>query len=328
MTKKQFWNIICGLIVLVLIAILPLILSEVQLNMAVEIAFFALFAVSYNLLLGYGGVLSFGHAAYFGTGAYFMVFALKYIAGMPLLLALLIGGLGGGIGAVVAGFFCVRLSGAYFALLTLAFNQLFFAVALKWRSLTGGDDGIGLDRPDVHLPLLGKVDMFSTANVFYVTVMVVLICLAALWYFLRTPYGNTVACVKDNEERARFIGYNTFLSKLTLYTMAGFFAGIAGSLFAFFEEFVSLDTINITMSTEVLFMTFIGGIGSFWGPILGAGVFIYFTEWVSGITEHWEFFLGVLFVLLILYANKGLIGLVPSKIKGFWTENKQSGEQM
>ena len=179
MTKKQFWKIIGGLIVLVLIAILPLILSEVQLNMAVEIAFFALFAVSYNLLLGYGGILSFGHAAYFGTGAYFMVFALKYIAGMPLLLALLIGGLGGGIGAVVAGFFCVRLSGAYFALLTLAFNQLFFAVALKWRSLTGGDDGIGLDRPDVQLPLLGKLDMFSTANVFYVTIIVVLICLAA-----------------------------------------------------------------------------------------------------------------------------------------------------
>jgi branched-chain amino acid transport system permease protein len=327
MTKKQFWNIICGLIVLVLIAILPFILSELQLNMAVEIAFFALFAVSYNLLLGYGGVLSFGHAAYFGTGAYFMVFALKYIAGMPLLLALLIGGLGGGIGAMVVGFFCVRLSGAYFALLTLAFNQLFFAVALKWRSLTGGDDGIGLDRPDVQLPLLGKVDMFSTANVFYVTVIVVLICLAALWYFLRTPYGNTVACVKDNEERARFIGYNTFLSKLTLYTMAGFFAGIAGGLFAFFEEFVSLDTINITMSTEVLFMTFIGGTGSFWGPVLGAGVFIYFTEWVSDITEHWEFFLGLLFVFLILYANKGLIGLVPSKIKGFWLENKQSGEQ-
>jgi len=112
-----------------------------------------------------------------------------------------------------------------------------------------------------------------------------------------------------------------------LYTMAGFFAGIAGGLFAFFEEFVSLDTINITMSTEVLFMTFIGGTGSFWGPVLGAGVFIYFTEWVSDITEHWEFFLGLLFVLLILYANKGLIGLVPSKIKGFWLENKQSGGQ-
>jgi branched-chain amino acid transport system permease protein len=320
MTKKQYRNIICGLIILVLLAILPLVLSELQLNMAVEIAFFALFAVSYNLLLGYGGVLSFGHAAYFGTGAYFMVFALKYIAGMPLLVAILIGGLGGGIAAITAGFFCVRLSGAYFALLTLAFNQLFYAVALKWRSLTGGDDGIGLERPDIHIPMLGKLDMFSTASVFYVTVVVVLLCLAALWFFLRTPYGNTVACVKDNEERAKFIGYNTFLSRLTLFTMAGFFAGIAGALFALFEEFVSLDAIGLPMSTEVLFMTFIGGTGSFWGPILGAGVFIYFTEWVSGITEHWEFFLGLLFVLLILYANRGLIGLVPSKIKSVFAQ--------
>jgi branched-chain amino acid transport system permease protein len=327
MSKKQFPKIICGLMVLVLLAILPSILSELQLNMAVEIAFFALFAVSYNLLLGYGGVLSFGHAAYFGTGAYFMVFALKYIAGMPLLLALLIGGLAGGVGAVVVGFFCVRLSGAYFALLTLAFNQLFFAVALKWRNLTGGDDGIGLERPNMSLPLISELDMFSTANVFYLTVIVVLICLTALWHFLESPYGNTIACVKDNEERARFIGYNTFLSKLTLFTMAGFFAGIAGGLFALFEEFVSLDAVNIAMSTEVLFMTFIGGTGSFLGPVLGAGVFIYFTEWVSDITERWEFFLGLLFVLLILYANKGLVGLVPSKIKSFWLEDDSNGDQ-
>ncbi|MCK4793040.1 MAG: branched-chain amino acid ABC transporter permease, partial [Desulfobacteraceae bacterium] len=118
------------------------------------------------------------------------------------------------------------------------------------------------------------------------------------------------------------IGYNTFLSRLTLFTMAGFFAGIAGALFAFFQEFVSLDAIGLAMSTEVLFMAFIGGIGSFFGPILGAGVFIYFTQWVSSITEHWEFFLGVLFVLLILYANEGLIGLIPSKIKSIWVGNK------
>ena len=322
MTKKKYRNIICGLIILVLLAILPLVLSEFQLNMAVEIAYFALFAVSYNLLLGYGGLLSFGHAAYFGTGAYFMVFALKYVAGMPLLLSILIGGLAGGVMGVIVGFFCVRLSGAYFALLTLAFNQLVHAIALKWRSLTGGDDGIGLERPDMHFPLFGKLDMFSTTNVYYVTIFVVLICLGALWFFLRTPYGNTVACVKDNEERAKFIGYNTFLSRLTLFTMAGFFAGIAGALFAFFQEFVSLDAIGLAMSTEVLFMAFIGGIGSFFGPILGAGVFIYFTQWVSSITEHWEFFLGVLFVLLILYANEGLIGLIPSKIKSIWVGNK------
>jgi branched-chain amino acid transport system permease protein len=317
MTTNRFRNIFFGLIVLILLIILPFILSEVQLNMAIEIAVFGLFAVSYNLLLGYGGLLSFGHAAYFGTGAYFTVFACKYIAGMPLLLAILIGGLGGGIMAGMVGFFCVRLSGTYFALLTLAFNQLIYSIALKWRTLTGGDDGIGFDKPDIHLPLIGKLDMFSTPTVYYVTIIVVLISLALLWFFLRTPYGNTISCVKDNEERAQFIGYDVFRSKLTLFTMAGFFAGIAGSLFVVFAEFVSLDVIGLPLSTEILFMTFIGGTGSFLGPVLGAGVFIYFTEWVSSITEHWEFFLGLLFVILILYANKGLISLIPTRIKEF-----------
>ncbi|MBW1850608.1 MAG: branched-chain amino acid ABC transporter permease [Deltaproteobacteria bacterium] len=325
MTKRQYLNIIIGLIILVLLVILPRVLSEFQLNIAVEIAFFALFAMSYNLLLGYGGLLSFGHAAYFGTGAYFTVFACKFIAGMPLLLAILIGGLAGGIMAIMVGFFCVRLSGSYFALLTLAFNQLIYAIALKWRNLTGGDDGIGLDRPNIHIPLVGELDMFSTANVYYVTIIVVLICLSALWFFLKTPYGNSIACVKDNEERAKFVGYNTFLSKLTLFTMAGFFAGIAGALFAVFEEFVSLDAISLPMGTEALFMTIIGGTGSFLGPVLGAGVFIYFTEWVSDITEHWEFFLGLLFVLLILYANKGLISLIPAKLKEFWGKKAPVG---
>ncbi len=325
MNINRFRNTVFCLIVLILLIILPFILSEVQLNMAIEIAFFGLFAVSYNLLLGYGGLLSFGHAAYFGAGAYFTVFACKYIAGMPLLLAILIGGLGGAVMAVIVGFFCVRLSGSYFALLTLAFNQLIFSIALKWRSLTGGDDGIGFDKPDIHLPLIGKLDMFSTLNVYYVTLIIVLICLTLIWFFLRTPYGNTITCIRDNEERAQFIGYNVFRSKLTLFTMAGFFAGIAGSLFVVFAEFISLDAIGLPMSTEVLFMTFIGGTGSFLGPVLGAGVFIYFTEWVSDITEHWEFFLGLLFVILILYANKGLISLIPAKLKEFFGEKAPVG---
>lgn len=290
----------------------PFLLSEVTLNLVTEISFFALFAVSYNLLLGYAGLLSFGHAAFFGVGAYFTVFALKYIDGIPLLFAILIAGLAGASGGALVGFFCVRLHGAYFSLLTLAFNQFLFAVALKWRSLTGGDDGIGFSRPDLYLPLLGKIDMVSTVNVYYLTITLVLLCLISCRYFLRTPFGNTIRCVKENEERATFIGYNVFLSKLLVFTIAGFFAGIAGSLFAIFQEFVSLDTINLTMSTEVLFMTFIGGVGSFFGPVLGAAVYIYFIESVSRITTHWQFFLGLLFIFLILFAHKGLIGLVPS----------------
>ena len=159
MTKNTILKIGIGLVILVILAIFPFILSELQLNIVIEIAFFALFAVSYNLLFGYAGLLSFGHAAFFGIGAYFTVFALTYVAGMPLLLSILIGGLAGGLGGALIGFFCVRLSGAYFALLTLAFNQFIFAVAYKWRSLTGGADGIGLLKPDIHLPLFGKIDM-------------------------------------------------------------------------------------------------------------------------------------------------------------------------
>lgn len=324
MTHSLRKHVVAGILVLAALAVLPYLLTEVQLNMAIEIAFFSLFAVSYNLLLGYGGVLSFGHAAYFGTGAYFMVFALKYVAGMPILPAVLVSGVAAGLTAAIVGFFCVRLGGSYFALLTLAFNQLIYAIALKWRSLTGGDDGIGLDKHDMYLPFVGNLDTMSTFTVYYLTVIIVLISLWLIRFFLKTPYGNTVACVKDNEERAAFIGYNVFRSKLVLFTMAGFFAGIAGALFAFFEEFVSLDSINMAMSTEVLFMAFIGGTGSFLGPVLGAGVYIYFTEWVSDITEHWEFFLGLLFVLLILYANRGIIGLIPEKIKNFWSPRSAS----
>lgn len=311
MTKDISARIGIGLIVLAILAILPFILSEVQLNMAIEIAFFALFAVSYNLLFGYAGLLSFGHAAYFGIGAYFTVFAIEHF-GVPLLLSILIGGLAGALGGVVIGFFCVRLSGAYFALLTLAFNQFIFAVAYKWRTLTGGADGIGVIKPDVHLPLLGKIDMMMTANFYYITIIVVILVLIGCRYFLRTPFGNTIICVKENEERARFLGYNTFLSKLMLFTVAGLVAGIAGSLFALFEEFVSTDAIDLAMSIQVVFMTFIGGVGSFFGPILGAGVYIYFTEWISSITERWEFFLGLLFIFLILFAHRGLIGLIPT----------------
>jgi len=316
MTKNTILKIGIGLVILVILAIFPFILSELQLNIVIEIAFFALFAVSYNLLFGYAGLLSFGHAAFFGIGAYFTVFALKYVAGMPLLLSILIGGLAGGLGGALIGFFCVRLSGAYFALLTLAFNQFIFAVAYKWRSLTGGADGIGVPKPDIHLPLFGKIDMMMTANMYYVTIVVALLCLVACWYFLRTPFGNTIICVKENEERAKFIGYNTYFSKVAVFTVAGFVAGIGGSLFALFEEFVSTDAIDLAMSIQVVFMTFIGGVGSFFGPILGAAVYIYFTEWISSITARWEFFLGLLFIFLILFAHRGLIGLIPtSKIK-------------
>ena len=141
------------------LGILPYLIPVTHVNMVIEIAFFSLFAMSFNMLFGYGGMLSFGHSAYFGIGAYTVAISLKHFTGLPLLLTLLMGGIAGGLGGVLAGVFCVRLKGAYFALLTMAFNQFFFAIALKWRSLTGGDDGLSIKRPDLYLPGLGTFPM-------------------------------------------------------------------------------------------------------------------------------------------------------------------------
>jgi branched-chain amino acid transport system permease protein len=232
------------------------------------------------------------------------------VAGFPLLPALLLGGIAGGLGGLLAGFFCVRLKGAYFALLTMAFNQFFFAIALKWRSLTGGDDGMSLKKPDLYLPGLGSFPMTKVTHVYYLVVVIVLLCILIQWYLTRTPFGNAMRAVKENDERAGFVGYNVFLSRLSLYTVSAFFAGMAGSLFALFQGFVSTGCIDAASSMHVIFMTFIGGVGSFLGPVLGAGVYLYFTDWVSRITDRWEFVLGVLFILLVLYARTGLVGLI------------------
>ncbi|HTY26345.1 MAG TPA: branched-chain amino acid ABC transporter permease [Desulfomonilaceae bacterium] len=298
---------------LVGIGILPYLIPITQVNMVIEIAFFSLYAMSFNMLFGYGGMLSFGHSAYFGIGAYTVALLCKYFAGLPLLLILLLGGVAGAVGGLLAGFFCVRLKGAYFALLTMAFNQFFFAIALKWRSLTGGDDGLSIKRPDLCLPGLGSIPMNNAINVYYLVIAIVVLCILVQWYLTSTPFGNSALAIKENDERADFIGYDIFSVRLTLFTICSFFAGIAGSLFTLFQGIVSTSSIDTAMSMQVVFMTFIGGVGSFLGPILGAGVYLYFTDWVSRITDRWEFILGVLFILLVMYLRTGLVGLISNE---------------
>ena len=271
----------------------PRFLTIVQIRMVNEIAYFALFAVSFNLLFGYAGLLSFGHASYFGLGAYLTALSLKHVAGMPLVLSIVLGGIAAAIGGAVIGFFCVRRKGAYFALLTLAFNQFLWAIAWKWREVTGGEDGIGkiVPRKPLNLGIM-TLDPTQVEGMYYLTIVLVFICLVLGWYLTKTPFGNTVQAIKVNEERADFLGYNVNRAKLWIFTVAAFFAGIAGSLFALFQDFVAPSAISMAMSTEVLFMAFLGGTGSFFGPILGAAIFVYFTDWISSIAERWEFILG------------------------------------
>jgi branched-chain amino acid transport system permease protein len=305
-------------VAILLLFIAPRLLKVTQIRILNEIAYFSLFAVSFNLLFGYAGLLSFGQAAYYGLGAYTTAILLKRVAGTPLLLAIILGGIAGAIGGAVIGFFCVRRKGGYFVLLTLAFNQLLWAVAWKWRHVTGGDDGIGGFVPkNLHLGIM-TLDLTKTETVYYLTVAIVLILFFLAWYLTKTPFGNTIWTIKVNEERAAFLGYDVNFSKRLIFTIASFFAGIAGSLFAMFQDFVATNVVNLLLSTEVILMTILGGSGSFFGPILGAAVFLYFSDWLSSLTDRWEFFMGALFIIVVLYFHGGAIGLIPKRLKSFF----------
>lgn len=298
-------------ICLLLAAILPWILPPYQLRLVTEALIFSLYAVSYNLLLGYGGLLSFGHAMFFGVGAFATAVVINGLEGIPLFAAMAIAtGLTTLVGLMV-GLLLLRVSGTPFALLTLAFNALFFAIAVKWHTVTGGDDGLSVFPPAVNLGLF-SLDPSNGQQMYYLTLVVIGSAIAFCWHFTHTAMGQSVLLIRENEERMRFLGYNTNVARLNLFVITGCLAGLAGSFYTMFNSFVSLDAISIEMTTKVLLMTFIGGTGSFAGPILGAYFYTYVQDFLSDLTENWPLIMGMLFIIMVLYAPGGLSGLAKS----------------
>lgn len=297
-------------VVILLLLVLPKLISEYRLNLVITMMIYSIFALSYNMLFGQGGLLSFGHAAYFGFGAYTTVILIKQLE-VSLPLGIMLGGLAGAFLGCAFGVFVVRLRGVAFALLTLAFNQLIYVTAEKWRSVTGGEDGIAFMRPNLFLGGW-EIDLWATLNWYYFVLIVTVFSIGCLWYLTLTPLGRLNLCMRENEERARFIGYNTYASRLLIYTLAGFFAGIAGGLAASFQEFVTTTFINLDKATDVLMMTFIGGGGTFFGPVIGACALTLINDLLSSWLERWAIVQGGLFILLVLYAPNGLSGLYMS----------------
>jgi branched-chain amino acid transport system permease protein len=300
---------VAGVAVLAALYALPWVLDTIRLRMAIEILYFGLFAVSFNLLFGYAGLLSFGHAATFGVGGYALGLLLKYQPGIPFLIDVALAVAVGGLAGLIIGLFCVRLRGTYFALLTLAFSQFLFAVAFKWRSVTRGDDGLSVQVGNIALPGIGTLRLGNPRDFYLLELTIVLLCLWAAWRFTRTPLGNAVVLMRENDERAAFLGYSVFGTKLIVFTVATTLAAVAGALFAAFQRIVSPAALDLPISTEVVFMAVLGGTGTFLGPFLGATVYMLFQDWLSKTTERWPFFLGMTFVVMILYAHSGLIGL-------------------
>ncbi len=299
-----------GFVVLTTLVV-PLACPHYQISLATEMIIFALYAVSYNLLLGYAGLLSFGHALFFGSGGYAAAVVLKHFPGVPLWgvlgialsLTTLIG--------FATGLLLLRHKGAYFALLTLAFNFLFHAIATKWHSITGGDDGLSITRPPLSLGLF-RLDLSGVLPFYYVTLIVLGLVILFCWYFTRTAMGKTTLLIRENEERMKFLGYNTNKSRLILFTFTGALAGVAGSFYTIHFQFISVGAISVDMTTTVLLMTFIGGTRTFWGPILGSCVYIYLQDLLSDITDRWPLIMGLIFILMVLFVPGGVSGLYRS----------------
>ena len=278
--------------------------------LASEILIFALFAMAYDLMLGYAGMLSFGHAAFFGLGAYSTGLILKNLyPSVPL--ALLGGVIASSLAGFIIGFLSIRRRGIYFTMVTLAFAQMFYFIAFKWTGLTGGDDGL----QRVPRPWLGPINLQSQIFFYYFLLFSVVICAVILVRIVNSPFGRTLQAQRENRNRAMSIGYDVDKFKLMAFILSAFFSGLAGGFYALLLNFVPLSSLHWTTSGDVVVMTITGGMGTLFGPVLGAVGIILLRDIISNYTESWTFIMGVLFMAAVLGFRGGLIGILRSKLR-------------
>ncbi|MBI4768690.1 MAG: branched-chain amino acid ABC transporter permease [Deltaproteobacteria bacterium] len=319
--KLSTW-ILWGLVI-ILLAILPRLVNFYYLNLFLAFAIYSFYAVTLNLLLGYMGVLSFGHAMFFGTGAYAVALVLRHIEGFPFLPTILIGGLSAGLLAAILSPMLVRVGGTAFAMLTMAFSQLIYVGALKWRDVTGGDDGIGITSvPPLNIPGLASIDMADKINFYYFAIIFVALCLFLLWYYTKTPFGSLIVGVRDNALRMDYLGFNLQQTRAINLLVSGTFAGLAGAVHGLHMKLVTtVGVLDIGTCFKPLMMAYIGGVGSFFGPILGSGILHILEDVVIRFTDRIGLVNGAIFVLVVLFAPQGLIGLFRT-LKAKWFQKE------
>jgi branched-chain amino acid transport system permease protein len=272
-------------------------------------------AMALNFLLGFTGVLSFGHAAYFGLGAYGAGMTIKYL--MPSTpLAILVGVAVGTLAAVVIGALIVKLRGVYFAMVTIAFGQVFFFIAFRWNAVTGGDDGLtGWSRQPLDLGVT-QIDILGSDKAFYYLVLLLFAAaVGAMALLLRSPFGRTLLAIRENEQRARFLGIAVEQHIWLSFVISCLFASMAGALFALLNNFTDPRTLHWSQSGNFVIMAVLGGMRSFWGPLIGAAIFVVLQDYVSSQTENWMSFIGLFFVLVVLFFPRGLLGMLKRKAK-------------
>lgn len=294
-----------GRLVLLLVAVVVLPLA-VRPVVAAEIWIFSIAAVALNLIFGYTGMLSFGQATFFGLAAYTAGLMMIHWKA-PLLVVLLAGTLVGAAAAAGVGYLCIQRVGTYFIMLTFGFNQMFYFIAYKWTSVTGGDDGLpGIPRPPLALGSLA-IRLDSSLRYYAFVAAVFLVSFYVMKRVVDSPLGVICQAIRENPVRAAAVGYDVKRYKWIAFTIAGGFTGLAGVLYSLMFGIVPLESISWIVSGDIVFMVLIGGIGNLYGPLLGAAVFKWLSEAVSVVWERWPLILGVALVLVVLFLRGGLV---------------------
>jgi len=271
-------------------------------DLASRVLIYALAAMGLNLLLGFTGGLSFGHAAYFGLGAYGTGLMLDYVTGNTLL-ALLVGTLTGGLAALVLSPIAVRRRGIYFSMITIAIGQMFYFVAVRWNGLTGGEDGLtGFSR---H-PILGIG--LSSPHFYYLVLLFFALGALLLWTILNSPLGHTFVAIRENQKRLIFLGIRVERYVALSFAISGFVCALAGGLNALLDNFASPDDLRYTLSGNFLIIAVLGGMRNFWGPLVGAAIFVLVQNYVSAVTQNWMTVIGLVFVLSVIFFPLGVLG--------------------
>lgn len=294
----------------------PLICSSigVTVHLATEILIFSIFALGFNIFLGYTGAVSFGHAAFFGLAAYVVGFSEKYLiesAWLSIPLAIIAAGAASfGIGKLI-----MRKHGIYFALLTMAFGQVFYFLVYRFTDITGGENGFRGIKPPIFEVSGITINFENMINYYYLVLIFFIIAMFIIWRIVNSPFGKIIRGIKENEKRVIFLGHDAKKYRLISFVLSGMFSGLAGSLYAMLLRFAFPQTLHWATSGDVVMMCLIGGMGNFFGPILGAGIFMLLRDLVSFYTERWMIIVGSIFVILVIMSPEGILGLFERRMR-------------
>jgi branched-chain amino acid transport system permease protein len=284
-------------------------------ELATRIVVMGLAAMSLNFLLGFTGVLSFGHAAYFGLGAYGTAMAIKYwgVGSIP---AIVLGVIVATIAAMIIGALIIKLRGVYFAMVTIAFGQVFYFIAFRWNAVTGGDDGLTGWR---RLPIkfgFAELDIVQNDRAFYYFALAVFaVCVAAMAVLLNSPFGRSLIAIRENERRARFLGVPIEFHVWLSFVISCLFVSAAGGLYALLNNFIDPRALRVDLSGNLVIMAVLGGMRSFWGPLIGAAIFVALQDYVSSQTQNWMSVIGLVFVLVVRFFPRGVLGMLRTGAK-------------